>query len=125
MYKTEFMRDMGGFPKLKANAGVDTVLAKRVSEKQTWRVDFSVKSIHLRRSLWHEIKQYYWYGTCEKELKRELGDAIDGIAGAFLRACFSPIRGFQIAYRKRYWKIVFVYPLIRLSGFLGVLRSYL
>lgn len=126
IYKTEILRKLGGFPKLKINAGVDTVLAKKINDcGMRWLVDFDVKSIHLRRGLYQELKHYYWYGLCYKELRRELGETIDSFWHVLLRSGFSPMRGLQIAYKQKCWQISYVYPLIRFSILLGIVGGYL
>jgi glycosyltransferase involved in cell wall biosynthesis len=64
IYKTEAVRKIGGFPKIKVNAGVDTTLAYRMQEAGFyWIVDYNVQSIHIRQGLRQELKHQYWYGT--------------------------------------------------------------
>ena len=121
IYKTEAIKAIGGFSTSKVNAGVDNILAKHIQDcGLEWKVDFNVKSTHLRRGLLDELRHCYWYGTCQKELRLELGEAVDGFWPILLRTGFSPIRGLQVACKKKCWQIAYVYPLLRITTFLGV-----
>ena len=124
IYRTELLRKIGGFPRLRINAGVDGALVKRVNDSDClWKVDFSVKSVHLRRGLVDELRHGYWYGTESALLSRVLEEEGSVLSSTFTKALYSPLRGLQIALNKRCWQIAFVYPLIRVSTFLGVLRG--
>jgi hypothetical protein len=126
LYDTAFLRSIGGFPKLSVNAGVDNALAKKVFDAgKLWRVNFNIASVHLHGGLNNELRHYYWYGTCQYKLKRELGDCVDTFREVFVRTCFSPVRGIEIAFKQRSWPIAFVYPAIRMASFAGVVQSYL
>lgn len=125
IYNTKIIRELGGFPKLKVSAGVDTVLVKVLYDREfIWAVDFNVKSIHLRQGLIDELKHYYWYGTCRKELSIILSERSEKFIDILLRTGFSPLRGLQVAWKQRCWQIAYVYPLIRLSSFWGVIRGF-
>ena len=124
IYKTELLRKIGGFPTLRINAGVDGALVKRINNSgYVWKVDFSVKSVHLRRGLVDELRHGYWYGTESTLLSRALDEEGNVLSSTFTKALFSPLRGLQIALYKTCWQAAFVYPLIRVSTFLGVLRG--
>jgi glycosyltransferase involved in cell wall biosynthesis len=124
IYKTELLRKIGGFPTLRINAGVDGALVKRINDAgYVWKVDFSVKSVHLRRGLMDELRHGYWYGTESTLLSRVLEEEGNVLSSTFTKALYSPLRGLEIALNKRCWQIAFVYPLIRVSTFLGVLRG--
>jgi glycosyltransferase involved in cell wall biosynthesis len=70
IYKTKYIRMLGGFPQLRISGGVDTVLAKNIlSRNLEWRVNFEAVSIHLRSSIIEELRHYYWYGICASELE--------------------------------------------------------
>jgi glycosyltransferase involved in cell wall biosynthesis len=126
LYDTSFLNEIGGFPKLTINAGVDNVLAEKVfCSGKRWLVDFNVVSSHLRSGLVDEIKHYYWYGTCIKSLKKTLGNHVDSYQNIFVRTCFSPVRGIQMAYETWCWQLAFVYPILRLSYLTGATKSYL
>lgn len=126
IYATEVVQQLGGFPHIKINAGVDNVLTKRLHDNgYNWAVDFNVKSIHLRSGLKQELKHAYWYGTCHKELKKIMRERGEGFSSILLRTGFSFIRGLHVAYKKRCWQIAYIYPLIRIAIFLGVTKGYL
>ncbi len=124
IYKTEMLRKIGGFPKIQVNAGVDGALAKRINDAGLlWRVNFGVVSLHLRRGFSDELRHAYWYGTEFTELSSILQERGNVLFSSFLKALFSPFRGLQIALNKKYWRIWFVYPLIRIATFLGTIRG--
>lgn len=119
MYETEVIRKLGGFPKLYISGGVDIVLAKTLYSKgYIWKVDYTVKSTHLRDGLRDELTHQYWYGAC----KRKLDPGVLNY-GEVLRLLFSPIRGLDIAIKKRAPQIVCVYPLLRFYHLKGILMN--
>jgi len=126
IYKTELLRKIGGFPKLAISPGVDNVLAIKVNEHGLkWIVDFDVKSSHLRNGLIEELKHYYWYGICNHELNKYLGEFGAKNSKILLYTLISPVAGIKIAFKKKCWQIIPTYTSIRLSIFLGILRSHL
>lgn len=126
IYKTEAIRELGGFPCPYIGAGVDTVLAKMVDNAgYSWKVDFDTRSTHLRTGLWDELRHYFWYGRCHRKLMCELGEHAPSFLHVLGVTGFSPIRGIQLAIQGKAWQIAYIYPLIRLCGFAGILRGYL
>ena len=124
VYRTDSIREIGGFPKLKINAGVDTALAVRLEEHGlNWAVNFDVQSTHLRMSLWDELKHYYWYGSCYPELKRELGNKVDDLGQVVVRTLISPARAVPLALSKLSPEILCTYPLIRFCTLIGLFRG--
>jgi len=121
IYKTRIIRQIGGFPKISISAGVDNVLAMRIRLNQfEWKVDYTVKSTHLRKGLKDELVHYYWYGTCSDTLSPLLFRRYADIRPLILRLFFSPMRGLHIAIKKKTPQAVYVYPLIRLVGLKGI-----
>jgi len=119
MYKTEPIQKLGGFPRLYTSGGLDIVLAKRLYSKgYTWKVDYTVKSTHLRDGLGEELMHEYWYGACKRKIDPGVLNAWEA-----LRLLFSPIRGLDIAIKKRAPQIVYIYPLLRFYHLKGILRS--
>jgi len=113
IYKTSVIRGLGGFPKTRMI--IDTVLAKQINDAGLkWVVDADTVSIHLK-SVLEEVKSQYFYGLMGQS---SLLEDVE-------RTAFSPFRAVEVAWKKRCWEIVFVYPLLRLSHFLGVLRGFL
>jgi glycosyltransferase involved in cell wall biosynthesis len=126
IYKTDLLRKIGGFPEIPINAGVDGALVKSINDAgYQWKVDFSVVSVHLRLGFLNELKHSYWYGTESRALSHILEEETNVPVSTFEKAIFSPVRGMQIAFKKKCWEISFVYPLIRASIFLGVIKGYL
>jgi len=115
IYKTEIIKRVGGFPELLVQA-----LARH---GYIWAVNFNVKSIHLQRGLLKEIKHQYWYGTSLKEFNKQPSELAKDWANVTFRTMLSPIRGAQIAYTQRCWRILYLYPSLRLAAFLGWLKG--
>jgi glycosyltransferase involved in cell wall biosynthesis len=116
IYKTRIVRLLGGFPRLRISAGVDTVLAQRIhSNGFKWKVDYNVRSIHLRKGLKDELAHYYWYGTCANQLEPVLFSKPVNLKSTVLRALFSPFRGLEVAIKKNAPQVIYIYPLIRLA----------
>ena len=127
IYKTEAIREIGGFPKIKVNAGVDTTLAYRLQEAgHYWIVDYKIQSIHIRQDLKHELNHQYWYATqlheiwgrIEKETNRPPPITKSSIMSRFIT---SPFTGLFVAIKTREPTIAYIHPLIRfyyLKGFL-------
>lgn len=124
IYKTKIIRRLGGFPSLPASAGVDTFLAKNViSAGFRWKVDYSVRSIHLRSGLKNELAHYYWYGASHRQISHALYDESVDLMHNMLRFLFSPVRGLQIAFKKNAPEVVYIYPLIRLNILRGMMET--
>jgi glycosyltransferase involved in cell wall biosynthesis len=121
IYKTKAIRSIGGFPKTTASAGVDNILAQRVQvNKFVWKVDYSVKSMHLRKGLREELAHYYWYGTCFSTLNPLLFGRNVNMKPMIIRVFFSPLRGLEIAVKKNAAQAVYVYPLMRFAMLKGI-----
>ncbi len=124
IYKTDVIRQMGGFPKLPVPAGTDVALTMRLNSLGLkWRVDASVRSIHLRKGLREELEHYYWYGQCSNALSPLLFKKNVDVHPLFRRLLLSPLRGLQIAIAKKSPQAIYVYPLVRWAGLKGVLDS--
>lgn len=121
IYKTAVIRSLGGFPKLSISTGVDTVLAYQIYVRgYKWKVNYTVKSIHLRRRLKDELAHRYWYGTCHDALNMTLLNKPADLKKMLIRLFFSPVRGLHIAIKKRCVQAVYIYPLIRFSILRGI-----
>lgn len=115
IYKTEIIKRIGGLPKF---------LVQRLAKQgYLWAVNFDVKSLHLGRGLLKELKHQHWYGTCLKEFSKPPSEIAKDFARMILGMMISPIRGAQIAYKQRCWKITYLYPAMRLAVFLGSLKG--
>lgn len=121
IYQTDFMRRIGGFPKLSVPAGVEDVLAQITFQAgYAWKVNYNVVSIHLRKGLRQVLNQCYWYGTCREELEYILTGGNLKLKPQILRFFFSPIRGLHIALKKNAPQVVYIYPLVRLNYLRGI-----
>jgi glycosyltransferase involved in cell wall biosynthesis len=121
LYRTDILRSLGGFPKLKISAGVDNVLAQKIHLLGfKWAVDYSVKSVHLREGLRQELDHYYWYGTCMVNLNPVLFRRNVNLRGFAFRWLLSPVRGLDIAIKKQAPEALYVYPLMRLATLRGI-----
>jgi GT2 family glycosyltransferase len=129
MYRTEVLRGIGGFPKLKSRGGVDTVLAYKLKKAgYQWLVDYDVQSIHLHGGLSDELEHYYWYGLQVREICRSVKSASGetlpvNTLGIASRLFTSPMTGLVAALRMRDARIAFAHPLIRLYYLRGLLKS--
>ena len=127
IYKTRIIRDIGGFPKIKVNAGVDTTLAYRLQQAgYYWTVDYNVQSTHMRQGLKQELRHQYWYATqlneiwgrIELETNRPPPITKFSIMSRFFT---SPFTGVFVAFKTKEPAIMYIHPLIRfyyLKGFL-------
>ena len=129
IWKTEAVRSVGGFPKIKVNAGVDTTLAYRLQAAgYQWVVDYNVQSTHLRMGLRQELQHQYWYATqlneiwgrIEKETNRPPPLTRSSVLSRFIT---SPFTGVFVAVRTREPSIAYIHPLIRFYYLKGFLES--
>ena len=129
IYKTSILRSIGGFPKIKVNAGVDTTLAYRLREAGfAWIVNYEVQSVHLRGGLSHELKHQYWYGMQSRDIWQRIANETKQSApitkfGIFYRFIMSPFTGLFIAIKMKEPTITYIHPLIKLYYMRGFLDS--
>jgi glycosyltransferase involved in cell wall biosynthesis len=70
VFRTDFVRGLGGFDYVNSNAGQDFSLFLKLlnTKKWLWAVDYSVVSLHLRpNSYINELKHQRWYARAYKE----------------------------------------------------------
>lgn len=129
IYKTKIIKELGGFPKLRVNAGVDTTLAYKIdSACFKWIVDYNVHSVHLRNSLKQELNHQYWYGTQLYEIWRKIGAESNKSPpvtklGVIRRFCLSPFTGLFMAVQTREPSVIYIHPLIRFYYMKGLLQT--
>lgn len=129
IYKTEIIKAVGGFAKLKANSGVDTTLAYTVSQAgYYWFVDYNVQSIHLRRGLKQELSHQYWYAKQLYEMWRKIKTETNKLppvtrSNVISRFLLSPFTGAFIAMKTMEPSITYIHPLIRFYYLKGLLES--
>jgi glycosyltransferase involved in cell wall biosynthesis len=129
IYLTKAVRDAGGFPKIKVNAGVDTTLAYRIQQAgYYWIVDYGVQSVHIRKGLRQELAHQYWYATQLNEIWGRIAKETDkpppitrtSIMSRFIT---SPFTGLFVAYKTREATIAYIHPLIRFYYLKGYLET--
>ena len=129
IYRTCVMRELGGFPVMSVNAGVDTVLAYKINDAgYGWHVDYKVQSVHLRRGLKDELQHQYWYGTQFYEICRKIRNttSVQPPISKFTvisRFLISPFTGVFIALKTNEPSVAIIHPLIRYSYMRGLLDS--
>jgi glycosyltransferase involved in cell wall biosynthesis len=128
IYKTKIIRKLRGFPKMKVNAGVDSVLAYKIAQtNHDWVVDYSVQSIHLREGLKQELQHQYWYATQLHEIWRRIETETARpppitTSGVLFRFALSPFTGIFMAFKVSEPSIVYIHPLIRFYYTKGLLE---
>jgi glycosyltransferase involved in cell wall biosynthesis len=121
IYCTHVIRDLGGFPKMGISVGIDHLLSQKIFKANwKWKVDYNAHSVHLRKGLRNELEHNYWYGTHADELERALFQRNIDTHALLRRVLLSPVRGLQIAVKKRAPEAVYVYPLMRMCLLRGV-----
>jgi Glycosyl transferase family 2 len=127
IYRTEIIKNIGGFPRFKRkelHACVDNVLAKRVFDAGfKWKVNYSVKSLHIRKGLRDELRHFYWYGslhpTLEPYIKGKHASAKKFLKGLL----FSPKNGMALALKLNSPQLIYIYPLIHLALYRGLVSG--
>lgn len=115
IYKTEIIRSLNSFPK-----SLPYLLHKLGYE---WKVDFTVKSIHLRKGLEDELAHCYWYGTYSDRIRMMRSDKPADIQKIIAMLLSSPFRGLHIAFKKNCPSAIYVYSLIRFNYLRGIVDS--
>ena len=129
IYKTKMIRALGGFPKLRVNAGVETTLAYKIDASgYKWIVDYNVQSVHLRKGLRQELNHQYWYGTQLYEIWRKIGEETNKPPpvtrlGVIRRFFMSPFTGLFMAFQTREPSIVYIHPLSKFYYMKGLLQA--
>lgn len=130
VYRTEVVRAVGGFPSFCSSVGVDTILAYMLSEQgYSWRVDYDVCSVHLRKSLNQELRHQYWHAKQLNDVWMQIEKKTNARRppvtkfDVIYRFAISPFTGVFMAYKTREPSIAYIHPLIRLYYLLGYLSS--
>jgi glycosyltransferase involved in cell wall biosynthesis len=124
IYKTRIIRSIGGFPHLSISVGVDDVLAYQIHLKGLeWRVDYTVKSIHLRHGIRDELAHLHWRSSHVYALNKIIPDLYKqpNLKRTILRDFFCPFRGLEIAIKQKAPEMVYIYPLTRFAALKGIL----
>lgn len=110
LIRTSAVKDVG-FP-TDCPICVDSNLKRKLADQGfLWRVCPDVVSTHLRKGFWEYLRrQRKWWTQCTH---RGAGCFQISLGGDIKRFLFSPIRGIQIALKKRMWQLAFAYPIQR------------
>jgi glycosyltransferase involved in cell wall biosynthesis len=129
IYKTNIIKDVGGFPKMPVNAGVDTILAYKLNQAgYHWVVNYNVQSIHLRKGLKQELSHQYWYGTQLYAIWRRIATETSRHPpvtkfGIIYRFFTSPFTGLFVAVKTKEPTITYIHPLVRFYYMRGLLEA--
>ncbi|MGD0645559.1 MAG: glycosyltransferase family A protein [Candidatus Bathyarchaeia archaeon] len=124
IYRTKIIEKIGGFPKISLDACVDNVLAKRVYDAGfKWKVDYSVKSLHIRKGLRDELRHFYWYGAQSPILEPYITGKQANAKGFLKRLLLSPKYGIDLALKLNSPQLIYIYPLIRLALYRGLVST--
>jgi glycosyltransferase involved in cell wall biosynthesis len=128
IYKTEIMRGLGGFPKIQANAGTETILAYTIAEAgYYWAVNYNTQSTHLRSGLRQELIHQEWYASILYEIWNQIAHETNQRppitkSDVIYRFLISPFTGLFMATKMREPSITYIHPLIRLYYLKGLLK---
>jgi glycosyltransferase involved in cell wall biosynthesis len=129
IYKTKIIKQLGGFPKLHVNAGVDTTLAYKVDHVgYRWIVNYNVNSVHIRKGIMQELDHQYWYGAQLYEIWRKIETETNKLPpvtrlGVVRRFVISPFTGLFMAIQTKEPSIIYLHPLIRFYYMKGLLQT--
>lgn len=120
IFLTDTLRRIGGFP-TECPVCADANLRGKLQEiGEQWCINPVVVSVHLRSGFWDYLRgQKKWWTRCTHKGKYCHKTTYGGEIKRFL---FSPIRGIQIAYKKRMWQLAFAYPIVRATTLYFTLR---
>lgn len=128
VYKTKFIKALGGFPKLKINLGFDVVLANFVHHAgKHWIVDHRVASKHLRKNLGEILQHvkmnaqggYYISSFIKKEIGHKQHSKFHISSKTML--CI-PI-GIYMAIKMKQPKLAYIAPLHKFYWTKGIIKS--
>ena len=121
IYRTASIRKIGGFPRITKNAIVDNVLRKRVFDAGfKWKVNYDVKSMHIRDGLRDELRHCYWYGASFNYLTPYLTGIQLNIWDSLRQFLNSPVYGAKAAIKMNSPELIYMYPLIKLAEYCGL-----
>jgi len=108
IYKTEVIREIGGFPATCPICIDRNLWDKILDARYKWIIDKNVVSDHIRPGIVYELK--HKYNTYLNTRKPEAGITFRNMVRIF---AFSPLRALHIVWKTRRPEILYVYPLIR------------
>jgi hypothetical protein len=124
LWNRKLLCEVGGFPKLECNSGIDTVLAYKFQKHgYNWIVDYSIKSTHLRSGLRQELQHQYAYAKSFNEIRKYGFKSPVNKLGVLYRFFTSPATGIFMAYKMRDPNIAWIHPLIKFAYTKGILEN--
>ena len=127
MYKTEVIKEMGGFPTLpNLGAGTDSFLSHKIISHYgyRWLIDYDTVSTHLRQGLRDQLNHMVWCGKTFPIINREIYRRKFTFTPLIFRLFFSPFRGLEIGVKTKAPSIAYIYPLMRFASFKGITEGY-
>jgi cellulose synthase/poly-beta-1,6-N-acetylglucosamine synthase-like glycosyltransferase len=129
VYRTDFMRSIGGFDYVKSNAGQDFSLFLKLlnTKKWLWEVNYDVVSLHLKpNSYINELKHQRWYASAFRETYTLNGYALPtGMhPKAYLyKLAKSPLSSLKLTKKIQDPFIFLYYPAFCLAQMIGVIEG--
>ena len=127
VYRTEIIRNLGGFPKFKRkelHACVDNVLAKRIFDAGfKWKVNYNIKSLHIRKGLRDELRHFYWYGSLNPTLEPYINGKHASVRKCLKDLLYSPKKSLNLALKLNSPQLIYIYPLIHLALYRGLVSG--
>jgi glycosyltransferase involved in cell wall biosynthesis len=129
VYKTDFVRSIGGFVYMKSNCGQDSSMSLKVwkSKKYVWKVNYSIISVHLKSNSYiAELKSQRWYARAFREIftsnQFPLPSEINTKAFLF-RFARSPSKSIKLLKRTKDPSVLFYYPAFCLVQLIGLIEG--
>ncbi len=129
VYKTDFMKSIGGFDHMKSNCGHDSSLVIKVAEskKCVWEVNYSVVSTHLKsNSYLSDLKCQKWYASAFREIFTSnnlvLPREITTTAFTY-RLAKSPLKSARLLRRIKDPIVLLYYPAYCLAQLIGLIEG--
>jgi glycosyltransferase involved in cell wall biosynthesis len=129
VYKTDFIRSVGGFDYMKSNCGQDSSMSLKVwkSKKYLWAVNYYVVSVHLKPNNYtHELKCQRWYARAFREIftsnKLPLPPEINTKAFIY-RFAKSPSTSYSLLKKTKDPFVLYYYPAFCLVQLIGLIEG--
>ena len=129
VYRTDFVKSLGGFDYIESNAGQDCSMSLKVMKikKYVWEVNYTVVSLHLRpNSYMNELKHQRWYARTFREIytsnRLPLPSMITTKAFMY-RFAKSPLTSIKLLKRMKDPFIFYYYPAFCFAQLIGLIEG--